>query len=44
MIVSAYHLQVNGIIKYGHKPIIKIFSKISDERSINLIEKLAAVL
>ncbi len=35
IVVSAYHLQANGMIERGHKPIVDTLLKISDGGSAN---------
>lgn len=37
IVLSAYHLQFNMIIKHGHKLIVYAFSKISTTKSINWV-------
>lgn len=44
VVVTAYHLQTNEMIKRGHKPIVNAFSKMSDEKFTNLVWNLLAVL
>ena len=44
VLISAYHLQTNRIIKRGHKPIVNAPLKMSAGRSINGVQNLPVVL
>ncbi len=44
VIMSAYHLRANGMIKCEHKSIIDALSKMSDDGSTNWVQNLLVVL
>jgi len=42
--VSAYHLQVNGMVERGYKPVINALSKMTDEDLENWVDNLYTIL
>ncbi len=44
VVMSAYHLQANEMIKYGHKLIIDAFSIMLDGSSANWVQNLSTIL